>query len=90
MVKKFFASSAMFGPYLMSFDLYDRAPAIACPTLLIHGDQDVIPTEAIERMGRAIRQAEVHIIPDCGHFVHLERPDEYFRIIRSFLGRAQQ
>lgn len=90
MVRKFFASSAMFGPYLMSFDLYDRAKAIACPTLLIHGDHDVIPTAAIERLGKAIPDSELHVIKDCGHFVHLERPEVYRGLIRTFLSKAER
>lgn len=84
-VKKFFASSALFGPYLMSYSLYDKMRNISCPTLIIHGDYDVIPTEAIERMGKEIKNAEVHIVKECGHFVHIEKPEFYFNTIRSFI-----
>lgn len=87
MVQKFFESSAMFGPYMLSYDLYDRIVDIACPTLIVHGDHDVIPTEAIDRLGKSIPNAEVHIIKECGHFVHLERPNVYFSLIRSFLSK---
>lgn len=87
MVKQFFESSAMFGPYMLSFDLHDRIVNIECPTLIVHGDYDVIPTEAIERLGKAISKSEVHIVKECGHFVHLERPDIYFSLIRSFLSK---
>jgi pimeloyl-ACP methyl ester carboxylesterase len=58
---------------------------ISCPTLIIHGDYDVIPTEAIERMGKEIKNAEVHIVKECGHFVHIEKPEFYFNTIRSFI-----
>jgi len=84
-IKKFFASSAIFGPYLMNYNLYDRMKNINCPTLIIHGDYDVIPTEAIERMGREIKNAEVHVVKECGHFVHIEKPEFYFNTIRSFV-----
>lgn len=84
-IKKFFASSAAFGPYLMNYSLYDKMKSINCPTLIIHGDYDVIPTEAIERMGKEIKNAEVHIVKDCGHFVHIEKPEFYFNTIRSFI-----
>ncbi len=84
-IKKFFASSALFGPYLMSYSLYDKMRNISCPTLIIHGDYDVIPTEAIERMGKEIKNAEVHIVKECGHFVHIEKPEFYFNTIRSFI-----
>ncbi len=84
-IKKFFSSSTAFGSYLMSFNLYENMKNITCPTLIIHGDYDIIPTEAIERMGKEIKNAEVHIVKDCGHFVHIEKPEFYFNTIRSFV-----
>lgn len=84
-VKKFFESSAIFGPYLMNYNLYNDMKSINCPTLVIHGDYDVIPTEAIERMGKEIKSAVIHIVKNCGHFVHIEQPEFYFSTIRNFL-----
>ena len=86
-VKKFFASSAAFAPYLMKFDLYEKMKSIGCPTLIIHGEFDPIPTASIERMAEAIKPAELHIIKGSGHFVHIEKPDEYFGLIRTFLNK---
>jgi proline iminopeptidase len=84
-IKKFFSSSAMFGQYMMSYNLYDKIKAIKCRVLIIHGDYDVVPTEAIERMGKEVENSEVHIVKNCGHFVHIEKPDFYFNTIRSFV-----
>ncbi len=84
-IKKFFSSSAIFGSYLMSYNLYDNIKNINCPTLIIHGDYDVIPTEAVERMGSAIKNSELHVVEKSGHFVHIEKPEFYFSTIRNFL-----
>jgi proline iminopeptidase len=84
-VQKMFASSAMFGSYLSGFDLYGKMKEIACPTLIIHGDHDPIPAAAVERMEQAFQNADLVIVKNCGHFVHVERPEEYFAAIRSFL-----
>ena len=86
-VRKFFASSAMFGPYLMDFDLYGMMKGIACPVLVIHGDRDPIPTASVERMVQSLPNAELRIVKDCGHFVHVEKPEEYFPVIEQFLAR---
>lgn len=86
-VKKFFASSAMFGPYLMDFDLYGLMKGIACPVLIVHGDHDPIPTAAVERTAQSLPDAELRIVKDCGHFVHVEKPEEYFSAIEEFLAR---
>jgi pimeloyl-ACP methyl ester carboxylesterase len=57
------------------------------PTLIIHGQTDPIPLAAIERMHRAIRNSVLHVIPECGHFVHIEKPDAYLSLITDFLRR---
>jgi pimeloyl-ACP methyl ester carboxylesterase len=69
----------------MSYNLYDNIKNINCPTLIIHGDYDVIPTEAVERMGSAIKNSELHVVEKSGHFVHIEKPEFYFSTIRNFL-----
>ena len=85
-VKKFFASSAMFGPYLMNFDLYEAMKGIACPVLVVHGEYDPIPTAAVERMALSLTNAELKIVRESGHFVHVEKAEEYFIAIEAFLG----
>lgn len=89
-VKKFFASSAAFSPYLMQFDLYDMMKKIDCSTLIIHGEFDPIPTAAIERMAASIKHSELHIIKGSGHFVHIEQPEVYFDLIRAFLAQKHR
>lgn len=84
-VRKHFASAAMFGPYLGNFSLFEAMKSIVCPVLIIHGADEVVPTSSIEKMKVSMPQAELHIIKECGHFVHVEKPDEYFGLIRSFL-----
>ena len=84
-VQKFFASSAMFAPYMMNYNLYPKLKEINSPTLIIHGDYDIIPTEAVERIDKEIDDCELNVVSDCGHFVHIEKPEIYFGIIRKFL-----
>lgn len=86
-VQKFFASSVMFSSYMMNYNLYPRLKEINCPTLIIHGDYDIIPTEAVERMKKEIKNCELNVILDCGHFVHLEKPEIYFRLIKEFIAK---
>lgn len=84
-LRKFHASAAMFNPYLQNFNLYEKMRSIKCPLLIIHGDNDVIPNNSIEKMKLMVPNAELHIIKDCGHFVHVEKEKEYFGLIRNFL-----
>lgn len=86
-VKKWAQSSAMFGAYLSNFDLYDTMKAITGPVLIVKGADDVIPNDSIERMKVPMPQAELHLLEECGHFAHVEKPAEYFGLIRAFLAR---
>jgi proline iminopeptidase len=86
-VEKFFTSSSAYASFLQKFDLYGKMDGIKKPTLIIRGQIDPIPPAAIERMHRAIRNSELHVIPKCGHFVHIEKPDAYFSLITAFLRR---
>lgn len=86
-VRKFFASSAKFSPYLMKYNLFERMKEIKCPVLIVAGDYDPIPNESVYKMKALITDSELHIIKDCGHFVHVEKPDEYFSLIENFLNK---
>lgn len=84
-VQKFFVSQAALGPFLMSFDVHPLLAKISCPTLILHGDYDPIPTEACERLHKGIAGSKLVVFPDCGHFAHIEARDAYFKAVRDFL-----
>ena len=50
-------------------------PAIACPTLVLVGAQDVItPLEMAQEMADAIPNAKLVVVPETGHLATLEAP----------------
>ncbi len=60
--------------------------SIACPVFIIAGKNDVIITldrtlDLIEK----IPQASAHLIPECGHWVMIEHPEEFTRQTLWFL-----
>ncbi len=59
----------------------------ALPTLIVWGREDrIVPLEAGELYRRAIAGACLEVIDRCGHFPHLEKPAEFMRAARPFLG----
>jgi pimeloyl-ACP methyl ester carboxylesterase len=49
--------------------------AIACPTLVMVGRQDLLtPVDHAEEMARLIPRAALEIIEDCGHMTPMEKP----------------
>jgi len=65
--------------------------AIACPTLVLCGRQDKLtPLENSEEMARAIPNARLVVVEECGHVSTLERPAEVSRAMHAWLqGRSR-
>jgi pimeloyl-ACP methyl ester carboxylesterase len=58
-------------------DASARATAVKCPTVLVLGDGDLMtPAAKAKPLAAAIAGAKTIVIPNCGHFMMVERPDE--------------
>ena len=65
--------------------------SIACPTLIVAGDEDqVIPSEESRLMAEAIQGAELKIIPQAGHLTNLEQPEAFQAAVESWLSSNQK
>ncbi|MGF1729507.1 alpha/beta hydrolase [Photobacterium kasasachensis] len=64
--------------------LVDVNPIIQQPTLMIYGDQDVIPKS--ERLTEYVPSVEVLNL-DCGHWIQQEKPEEINQAIIKWLGQ---
>jgi pimeloyl-ACP methyl ester carboxylesterase len=62
--------------------LADVDPIIQQPTLMIHGDQDLIPK--FERLTEFVPNAEV-VTLNCGHWIQQEKPEETNQVILKWL-----
>jgi pimeloyl-ACP methyl ester carboxylesterase len=61
---------------------------IACPTLMVTGDEDSIaPPQAVRSIGDRIAGARVEILPRCGHWTTIEKPGECNDALRRFYAR---
>ncbi len=63
----------------------ERLPEVKQPTLLIAGAQDNMFIDASRYMSRTIPNAKLETISGAGHMVNMERPDEFNRVLISFL-----
>jgi len=76
--------------YARSCDaLADAQPAdvsgIEIPVLLVTGDEDTIaPAQAVRQIGEKIRGARVAVLPRCGHWTPVEKPEECDDLLRRF------
>jgi pimeloyl-ACP methyl ester carboxylesterase len=66
--------------------LGDKIAQIACPTLVIWGEQDaILGTEDAAKFQQAIPGCQLVWISDCGHVPHLEKPQDTASAIDQFL-----
>jgi aminoacrylate hydrolase len=70
---------------ITAHDTLSRLPAVRQPTLVICGEHDFCTPPALSReIADAISGSQL-VIPDCGHLVEHELPDEFFAVVSGFL-----
>ena len=70
-----------------SLNDYDLRPALRrlhLPAFVLHGEDDPIPIEA-SRETAALLGAEFHALDRCGHCPHVERLEDFRRLLDAFL-----
>jgi len=70
------------------YTLVEEMRRISVPTLVIHGDEDWPCLLPGVLMKQTIASSALAVMPNCGHAINLEAPDEYNRIVGDFLAQA--
>ena len=71
---------------IAGMDLRGVLPAIAAPTLVVAGAEDVaIPVDHAEIIAAGIPGAVLSVIPDAGHLANLEQPEAMTRLLLDHL-----
>jgi 3-oxoadipate enol-lactonase len=74
---------------ISQLDLTDKISAIKVPTLIVVGEEDQgTPVAASRAIQAQIAGSQLEIIKSAAHLSNLEQPDEFTRIIASFLARV--
>jgi 3-oxoadipate enol-lactonase len=64
------------------------ATKIACPTLLVTGDEDAVaPPQSVRMMGEKIKGSRVEVLRGCGHWTPVEKPEECISLLKRFFER---
>lgn len=72
--------------WLRDVDLRNIVTGIACPVLLIHGENDpLMPLAAAHWLADQLPQAELEIFPGAAHAPFLNDPERFARRIGAFL-----
>jgi pimeloyl-ACP methyl ester carboxylesterase len=71
---------------IVGWSVADRLGALACPTLVVTGDQDYTPVALKEAYAARIPQARVVVIARSRHVTPLDQPAALNRLLLDFLG----
>jgi pimeloyl-ACP methyl ester carboxylesterase len=56
------------------------------PVIVVTGSDDVAPgLETSRKQAKMAHHGRLHVIPDCGHYVPMEKPEAINSIIRQVL-----
>ncbi|MEI7554404.1 2-succinyl-6-hydroxy-2,4-cyclohexadiene-1-carboxylate synthase [Candidatus Chlorohelix sp.] len=69
----------------MQEPLHAKLHSLKMPILLIAGELDLKFCAIAQQMRELIPQSRLEIVQEAGHAVHLEKPDEFDRLVLDFL-----
>ncbi len=70
------------------YDLVEQMKALRVPTLVLTGDEDWPCLAPGILLKQSIPTAALAVMPNCGHAINLEDPDEFNRIVGAFLAQV--
>ncbi|MEL7532186.1 MAG: alpha/beta fold hydrolase [Bacteroidota bacterium] len=70
---------------LRDYNLVEDLSGLEIPSLFIHGDFDPTPKAAVQQLVDVMPDAELAILPYCGHFSFIEAPEQFNRLVRQFM-----
>jgi pimeloyl-ACP methyl ester carboxylesterase len=70
------------------YDLVAEMKALTVPTLVINGDEDWPCLAPGILMKQSIPSAAWAVMPNCGHAINIEDPDEFNRLVGAFLAQV--
>ncbi len=73
--------------FMKKYDHFADLSKLKIPTLVIHGDKDMIPVATAEHIQQKIAGARLVVLEQCGHFPFVEKPEPFFAALEEFLGK---
>lgn len=69
-------------------DLPERLDEVTVPALVITGDDDhIVPTEQSVRLAQELPQADLAVIPNCGHVPQEECPEPFLEVLLEWAAK---
>jgi proline iminopeptidase len=67
------------------YDWRDLVRGLPVPTLVIHGEEDLVPVDVARETAALLGQARLALLPGAGHLPFWESPAPFFALVEAFL-----
>ena len=71
------------------YNLQEQMRALTVPTLILTGDEDWPCLQPALLMKQAIPSAALSVMPNCGHTINLEDPQQFNHLVGQFLSQVE-
>ena len=69
------------------YDWISTIETIRVPTLIVHGEEDLLDVSVAHQIHKLIPESELSLIPHAGHLPFWEAPEEFFSRVEAFLDK---
>ncbi len=70
------------------YDWRGEVCGLRVPTLVIHGEGDLLPVDVARELAGCIPGARLALVPAAGHMPFWEAPERFFALVDTFLGAS--
>lgn len=71
---------------IVGFDQTEMSKSVLCPVLLVYGQKDKeTPLYMAKKLNRNIKNSELIVLKNCGHFAYLEQFSKFVNITKIFI-----
>jgi len=63
---------------------WDRMPEIGAPTLVLQGEDDLLPVAMVSELADSLAAGELALVPGAGHFPWIEAPEAFFAALDAW------
>ena len=72
-------------------ELWAQVLKITCPTIyILGGASSIVPPETQQKLRASLPVVEIVTMPKLGHYPHQEAPQDYIRIVQTFLSGKRE
>lgn len=77
-------------PAFKTWNMNQELSQIQCPVLAIQGEDDEYGSPKQLEIIKELSPAEIHLLPNCGHIPHFQKPNELMDLALNFFKKSNE